>query len=182
MILLLSQIPEGNESLTIHLNNVSSTAKLGSQDLREATLIITKNDNPVYFAPPTSIQVREGQYANLTIERGGDRSSVVGVFYQTMDGTATSSSGDYQAKTAQVTFSVGEFQKSISIWVLNDSTPEGVETFTVNLINSTGDTVLYNKTTATVSILANDRGTGVFQFASNSLNKTTEENAAVEFT
>lgn len=180
MIVLFSQIPEGNKSFTVHLNNISNIAKLGSQ--REATLIITKNDDPVYFAPPASIQVREGHFANLTIQRGGNGRSVVEVFYQTVDDTATSSSGDYKAQTEQVTFNVGEFQKSISIWVLNDNTPEGVETFKVNLINSTGDTVLHNETTATVSILANDRGTGVFQFASNSLNKTIVESASAEFT
>lgn len=129
-----------------------------------------------------SIQVREGHYANLTIQRGGDGNSVVDVFYQTVDGTAKSSSGDYQSKTGSVTFNAGEFRKSVSVWVHNDSTPEGVETFQVVLTNSTGDTVLYNQTTATVSILGNDGGTGVFQFASNSLNKTTEENTAVEFT
>lgn len=126
--------------------------------------------------------MREGHYANLTILRGGDGNSIVDVFYQTVDGTATSSSGDYQAETGKVIFNVGEFQKSVSIWVHNDSTPEGVETFQVVLTNSTGDTVLYNKTTATVSILANDGGTGVFQFASSSVNETTEENAAAEFT
>lgn len=175
------QIPEGNESFTLRLNNISSIAKLASQDLLEATLIISKNDDPVYFAPPTSIRIQEGLYANLTIERGGDGGDTVDVFYQTVDGTATSTSGDYQPKTAKVTFDVGEFQKTISIMVLNDSTPEGVETFTVSLLNSTGDTVLYNKPIATVTILASDKGSGVFKFASNSLNKTTQENAAVEF-
>lgn len=181
MIFIFSQIPEGNKSFTIHLNNISSIAKLAVQQLRTATLVITKNDDPVYFAPPVSIQVREGHYANLTIQRGGDGSSVIDVFYKTEDGTAVSS-GDYQAKSGKVTFNVGEFQKSISVLVHNDSTPEGVETFKVILTNSTGDTVLYNETTATVSILASDKGTGEFQFASNSLNKTTEEGAPVEFT
>ena len=175
------QIPERNESFTLRLNNISSIAKLASQDLLEATLIISKNDDPVYFAPPTSIRIQEGLYANLTIERGGDGSDTVDVFYQTVDGIATSTSGDYQPKTAKVTFDVGEFQKTISIMVLNDSTPEGVETFKVSLLNSTGDTVLHNKTIATVTILASDKGSGVFKFASNSLNKTTQENAAVEF-
>ena len=176
------QIPEGNKSFTVHLNNISSIAKLAVQQLREATLIITKNDDPVYFAPPVSIQVKEGHYANFTIQRGGDGSSVVDVFYKTEDGTATSLSGDYQAKEGKVTFNVGEFQKSISVLVLNDSTPEGVETFKVILTNSTGDTVLFNETIANVSILASDKGTGEFLFASSPLNKTTEEGATVEFT
>ena len=135
----------------------------------------------MYFAQPTLVKVREGQYANLTIQRGGDGTSSIDVSYQTVDGTATSP-GDYQAKTGQVRFNVGEFQKNISIWVLDDSTAEGVEMFKVNLTNSTGDTVLYGDVSATVSIFASDGGTGDFQFASNSLNKTTAESTAATFT
>ena len=124
------------------------------------------------------MKVREGQYANLTIQRGGDGTSIIDVWYQTVDGNAVSSS-DYQAKTGQVRFNIGEFQKNISILVFDDSTPEGVETFKVNLTNSTGDTVLYGDISATVSIFASDGGTGDFQFAS--LNKTTVESTAADF-
>ena len=127
------------------------------------------------------VRVREGQYANLTIQRGGDGNSVIDVSYATVDGTARSP-GDYQAKTGQVRFNIGEFKRNISIWVMNDSTPEGVETFRVNLTNSTGDTVLYGDTSATVSIFSSDGGTGTFQFATDSLNKTTAESSSVAFT
>lgn len=181
IFLSFSQIPEANETFTIHLNNISVIAKLGSQPLREATLVIIKNDDPVYFAQPTLVKVREGQYANLTIQRGGDGASVISVSYKTVDGTAISPA-DYQAKTGQVSFNVGEFQKNISVWVLDDITPEAVETFRVNLTNSTGNTVLYGNTSATVSIFASDGGTGDFQFASNSLNKTTSESTSADFT
>ena len=177
----ISQIPEGNESFTIQLNNVSNIAKLGDQSLRTATLIVTKNDDPVYFAQPTLVQVREGHYANLTIRRGGDGASSINVSYQTLDGTAAAG-GDFLAITRQVTFNVGEFEKEISIWIIDDSVPEGVETFMVNLTSSSGDTVLHGNTSATVRILANDGGTGTFQFASNSVNKTTTESTAVDFT
>ena len=54
-----------------------------------------KNDDPVYFAQPTLVKVREGQYANLTIQHGGDGTSSTDVSYQTVDGTAISP-GDYQ--------------------------------------------------------------------------------------
>ena len=125
--------------------------------------------------------MREGQYANLTIERGGDGNSVIDVSYETVDGSARSSS-DYQAKAASVRFNIGEFKRNISIWVMDDSTAEGVETFKVNLTNSTGDTVLYGDTSATVSIFSSDGGTGTFQFAANSVNKTATEGTNVAFT
>lgn len=178
--MFISQIPEGNESFTIHLNNVSNIAKLADPSLREATLIITKNDDPVYFAQPTLVRVKEGEYANLTIQRGGDGTSAIEVSYHTVDGTAISPS-DYQAKTGKVTFNIGEFTKQISVFVVDDGTPEGVETFQVNLTNSTGNTVLYGDLAATVSIFASDGGTGNFQFASHSLNETTTESASASF-
>lgn len=177
----IHQIPERDESFTILLNNVSYIAKFGAPSLLKATLIVTKNDDPVYFAQPTQVQVREGQYANLTIKRGGDGSSVIDVWYQTVDGTAVSSN-DYQARTGNVTFDVGEFEKEISIWVNDDSSPEGVEKFVVNLTSSSGNTVLYGNTSATVVIFSSDGGTGSFQFASNPVNRTTAESSPVYFT
>ena len=177
----IHQIPEGNESFTILLNNVSSIAKLGAPSLLKATLIVTKNDDPVYFAQPTLVQVKEGQYANLTIKRGGDGSSVIDVSYQTVDGTAVSPD-DYQARTGNVSFDVGEFDKKISILVNDDSSAEGVEKFLVNLTRSTGNTVLHGNTYATVVIFSSDGGTGSFQFASSSVNRTTAEGIAVDFT
>ena len=177
---MLSQIPENNESFTVHLLNVSNNARLGNHQLREAVLLIVKNDDPVFFAEPTLVKVKEGHYANLTIQRGGDGHSVINVSYHTADGTAESLLGDYQPKTEQVTFESGVFQKSISIWVIDDNTPEGVEAFAVNLTNVTGDAVLYGETNATVMIYASDGGTGTFQFASNSLNKTTVESTPVD--
>ena len=177
----IHQIPEGNESFTILLNNVSSIAKFGAPSLLKATLIVAKNDDPVYFAQPTLVQVKEGQYANLTIKRGGDGSSVIDVSYQTVDRTAVSPD-DYQARTGNVSFNVGEFEKKISIWVNDDSSAEGVEKFLVNLTRSSGNTVLYGNTSATVVIFSSDGGTGSFQFASSSVNRTTAEGIAVDFT
>ncbi|XP_015763361.1 PREDICTED: G-protein coupled receptor 98-like [Acropora digitifera] len=125
--------------------------------------------------------VKEGQYANLTIKRGGDGSSVIDVSYQTVNGTAVSPD-DYQARTGNVAFDVGEFEKEISILVNDDSSAEGVEKFLVNLTRSSGNTVLYGNTSATVVIFSSDGGTGSFQFASSSVNRTTAEGIAVDFT
>jgi hypothetical protein len=80
----------------------------------------------------------------------------------------------------QVTFGIGEYTKAISVVILDDVKPEGVENFTVKLINSTGDTVLQNAV-AMVSIYASDAGTGLFQFSESALNKTIKEDASASF-
>ena len=163
------------------MTNVSGRARFAGA-LTEALLIISKNDDPVFFLPPTHVNVSEGSYANVTIERGGDGTSAVVVTYSTEDETAKSSDQDYQPKVyQQVTIDPGMFKKEISIWVTNDSIPEGVERFTIRLINASGDTVLFGDTVAKVVIFANDGGTGVFQFDSNYLNMTGKEGFPVSF-
>ena len=148
----------------------------------EASLVISKNDDEVFFAPPTHVNVSEGSYANLTIRRGGDGTSHVIVTYAIEDGSASTSDGDYQIPASQeVSFEPGVFERGISIRIPDDSTPEGVEVFTVKLTNASGDTVLYGEKVATVWILASDGGTGVFQFEAASRNKSGSEGQQIEF-
>ncbi len=53
--------------------------------------------------------------------------------FRTVDGTATSGSGDYVAKTGTLTFAPGETTKTITIEVKGDSRREGNETFYLDL-------------------------------------------------
>ncbi|XP_048584248.1 adhesion G-protein coupled receptor V1 isoform X2 [Nematostella vectensis] len=173
-------IPEAKESFTITLTNVTGGAKFNNY--RSANLSITKNDDPVYIGQPTHINITEGQPANFTIRRGGDGDTEIVVTYSTVDGTATASSADYKAVAfGRVTMGVGEFSKEISIPTIDDELPEGVEEFTVQIVNATGDTVLYPTPVGKVSIYASDAGTGLFEFSLASRNKTSQEGASVSF-
>ena len=53
--------------------------------------------------------------------------------FRTVDGTATSGSGDYVAKTGTLTFAPGETTKTITIEVKGDSRREANETFYLDL-------------------------------------------------
>ena len=174
---IADEIPEKNESFSIQLTKVTGEARLGAQT--QATLVIDKNDDPVFFSV-AAVRVSEGQYANLTIVRGGDGDSVVTVMFSTQDGTAKEGS-DYDAKSGQITFGRGIFRQEVSFHVIDDSTPEGVESFSVRLSNVTGNAVLRGTTVVTVTIDSSDDATGVFGFVAGAENKTALEGSPVQF-
>ena len=61
--------------------------------------------------------------------------------YRTVNGTATSGSGDYVAKTGTLTFAPGETTKTITIEVKGDSKREANETFYLDLFGNSGNSL-----------------------------------------
>jgi hypothetical protein len=71
--------------------------------------------------------------------------------YQTVNGTATTSDGDYIAKTGTLTFAPGETTKTITIEVKGDTKKEANETFCLDLFgNSTNSLFTKNRGIGTV--------------------------------
>ncbi|XP_004678196.1 PREDICTED: G-protein coupled receptor 98 [Condylura cristata] len=160
--LVYSLIPEEMEEFTIILLNATGGAKIGNKTT--ATLRITGNDDPIYFAVPRVVRVQEGEIASFTVLRNGSVDVACAVLYATMDGTATAQEGDFVPveKGEMLVFAVGSREKNISIFVNEDDIPETDEVFYIILFNSTGDTVVYQHGTATVIIEANDDPNGIF--------------------
>ena len=75
--------------------------------------------------------------------------------YRTVNGTATSGSGDYIAKTGTLTFAPGETTKTITIEVKGDSRREANETFYLDLFGNSSNS-LFTKNRAVGSILNDD--------------------------
>ena len=76
-----------------------------------------------------AINVEEPSEIYINIRRDGPTNRTATLKYQTIDGTATSGS-DYEAiVSGEVTFNMGEVQRAINVRVLDDSEPEGAETF-----------------------------------------------------
>ncbi|XP_054544211.1 adhesion G-protein coupled receptor V1 isoform X2 [Talpa occidentalis] len=159
---LPDEIPEEMEEFTIILLNATGGAKIGNKTT--ATLRITRNDDPIYFAAPRVVRVQEGETAGFTVLRNGSVDFACAVLYATMDGTATAQEGDFVPveKREVLVFAVGSREKNISIFVNEDDIPETDELFYIILFNSTGDTVVYQHGTATVIIEANDDPNGIF--------------------
>ncbi|XP_038661208.1 adhesion G-protein coupled receptor V1 isoform X3 [Scyliorhinus canicula] len=155
-------IPEEIETFTVILWNTTGGAKLGS--VLNATLLITKNDDPIYFEDPIVLRVEEGSVANFTVARNGSVDFVAAVVYNVESEGTSNSDEDIIALSENNTlvFEVGERTQNISVVINEDNVPETDETFYIVLVNSTGDTVVYGTSRATVIIEANDDPNGIF--------------------
>ncbi|XP_043565048.1 adhesion G-protein coupled receptor V1 isoform X2 [Chiloscyllium plagiosum] len=155
-------IPEEVQTFTIILCNTSGGARLGS--ILNATLLINKNDDPIYFEDPIILRVQEGSVANFTVVRNGSTDMVVAVVYDVENGGASSTEGDFLSpgENNTLVFEVGERAKTVFVAINEDDIPETDEIFYIVLLHSTGDTVVYGTSRATVIIEANDDPHGIF--------------------
>jgi hypothetical protein len=94
-------------------------------------------------------------YAFSTVGEDEGEESIISVVFSTSDGTAVKGS-DYTETTGTLTFAEGETRKTFSIPILDDSTVEGNETLSLTLSNPTGDAVLGEQCSATLTIIEND--------------------------
>ena len=95
--------------------------------------------------------------ATFTISLSAEPGVAATVHYRTRDGTATSAGGDYTAaaRTA-VDFAVGETSRKISVAINDDKLDEGVENFTVELLDPSNALLSDVAATARAGILDND--------------------------
>ena len=100
----------------------------------------------------SSIQVIEDiGTLTLTVQRTGGAVGDLSVDYVTTDGTAIAGQ-DYTAASGTLNFSAGETSKTIQIPILDDSTTESSETFTVVLRNTTSPETVGAPSTVLVTV------------------------------
>jgi hypothetical protein len=87
---------------------------------------------------------------NLSPAPGAGQSVMVS--YQTQNGSAIAGS-DYTTTAGTLTYTQGQTQKTVSVPITNDTTPESSESFTLNLTSAATNTV-----SATATILDDDSG------------------------
>lgn len=81
----------------------------------------------------------EGSNATITVDRWGYLTGTSTIDYATSNGTATAGS-DYVAVSGTLRFNQGETQKSFTVPIIYDKTPEPNETINLTLTNPTGST------------------------------------------
>jgi Domain of unknown function (DUF4394)/Calx-beta domain/Domain of unknown function (DUF4214) len=81
---------------------------------------------------------------SVTVQRLGTAIGATSVDYATVDGSAKAGT-DFTAVTGTLNFAANETEKSISIPIINDSLPEGIEIFKINLSNPQGGPGLLNR-------------------------------------
>ncbi|XP_007438209.1 G-protein coupled receptor 98, partial [Python bivittatus] len=172
------EIPEEMEVFIISLFNTTGGASLGN--ITTATLQITKNDYPIYFANPIILKVHEGGIAEFVVVRNDSGTDVVSVLYATINGSAGAEE-DFMSceKNGVLWFDIGIKEQNITLFIHDDDAPESDENFYIILFNSTGDTVIYKPRMATVIIEANDDPNGIFILESTG--KAVEEGKTNDF-
>ena len=75
--------------------------------------------------------------------------------FRTVDGTATTSDGDYVGKTGTLTFAPGETTKTITIEVKGDNKKEANETFYLDVYDNSSNS-LFTKNRGLATILNDD--------------------------
>jgi|GEM_PF-1628498 len=147
---------------------VTATVPAGvAQDAAgNGNLASTSTDNSVtYNLPPSgTLQFAQASYpvnenagtVTLSVTRTGGSSGAVSVQYATANGTAVAP-GDYTASSGPLNWANGDTSpKPITVPIVNDSTAESSESFTVTLSNPTGGATLSSPATATVTIADDD--------------------------
>src|SRR5262249_28988722 len=81
----------------------------------------------------------------FTVTLSAAYDQAVTMSYQTVNGTATTSDGDYGAKSGTLTFAPGETTKTIAIEVKGDGTKEANETFYLDLFGNSGSSLFTRK-------------------------------------
>ena len=157
---------EGPETFTVTLSNVTGGAALSVPSA--AVVTIVDDETPRIQFPAAAYRVAESTASiTLTVQRVGPATAQNTVQYTLAGVTATGGGVDFDSAGGVLTFAPGMTSRTIVVPIVNDTTNEGAETFTVTLSNPTGGAILGARPVATVTITDNDRG-GLVRFSQSS--------------
>ena len=121
-------------------------------------LCTIRDDEPrISIGDVTRAEGKKGQTTlfTFTVTLSAAYDQPVTMSFRTVNGTATTSNGDYVAKTGTLTFAPGETTKTITIEVKGDSKREVDETFYLDLFGNSGNS-LFTKNRGLGTILNDD--------------------------
>lgn len=144
---------EGNEDFSINLSNPTGGAALGTYT--NVTATIRDNDSIFNFATNAVSRLENAGTVLLSVTRTGGVIGAASVKYAATNGAAVSGT-DFKALTGTVSFAAGETNKTISLTLLDDTSVETNETFTVGLNTPTGEGAIGTNDVMTVTIQDND--------------------------
>jgi len=142
--------------------------------------ITTPNPGTFAFNASSYSIAETGGTATISVSRTGGTSGTVSVSYATSNGTATAGA-DFTVATNTLTFNDGETDKTFTVAIINDTTPETNETLTIALANPTGGAKIGEPDTTQLTIVDNDALAGTIAFSAATY-PTTEDAGAVTIT
>jgi chitinase len=144
------RLRESNETFSVNLSGATNAVIADGQAL--GTIV---DDEPrIRIGDVTRKEGRKGEttgYA-FTVTLSAAYDQRVTTSFRTVDGTAKASDNDYVARIGTLTFAPGETTKTITISVKGDATRETTESFYVDLLGNSGN-----------SLFARKRGTGTIR-------------------
>ncbi len=141
-------LDEDDETFRLRLSDPSSGLQLGTST---ATGTITDDDDPPAVST-VAVEARESAGTfQVPVTLGTASGRTVTIEWRTAAGTATAGE-DFTAASGTLTFSAGDTSENAEVVILQDTTAEQDETFTLSL-TSTDGTADVSSTTVTVTIL-----------------------------
>ncbi|MBI2987506.1 MAG: hypothetical protein HYY45_12145, partial [Deltaproteobacteria bacterium] len=136
--ILNDTIPESHETVNLSLSNPINPGGSASLATPNTAVLTILNDDVTFRFTSASYSVSESAgTASISVERIGETTNNVAVDFYTSDGTAIGDfQPDYVPTSGTLTFSPGEFTKSFTISIVNDSLVEGNETVNLSLSNA----------------------------------------------
>ena len=142
------------QSETLHASGVFQFAASGSQPTVPEPQPPAPEPQPTVPQTSTFIEFQRNNFivredtgaANLVVTRTGDLSQASRVDFRVPGGFAVPGR-DFQPVEGTLEFAPGETQQVVSVPIINDGTPEGTETFTVELVNVSGAAFGIDRTT-----------------------------------
>jgi len=153
--------PEMAEVFTLTLTSVDGGARVASGNGAVATIVVRGNDDSIAFGGASVLVREDAGVAAVVVTRGGDRDDTATVQWRTVEGSAGDGS-DFRGGVGEVVFGPGDIAKTILIPIIDDTEPEFLESFQVQLLSVAGDAVISATDMITVTIMASDDATGVF--------------------
>jgi hypothetical protein len=150
--ILDDNINEPIELVNLTINLSGTEAVLDQNSVTNFQIKDTLSNVSIALSPAT-INENTTIYT-ATISRSSNINHPFSVDYQTLNGTAIAGS-DFTTVSGTMNFAAGETQKNFELSINNDSLVEGNETFTLEILNSTGETTITNAR-RTVSIIDDD--------------------------
>lgn len=146
--------PESDETFDVELSSPTGEATLGGVDTTTVTL--TDNDCLLSLQTNAVTVLESAGSAVLTINRTGTLTGTNTLAYTIRPGTATAA--DYTATNGVLTFAPNATNATLTLPIVNDTTVESTEAFTVVLSNPSAGASLSGTNTAYITITENDVG------------------------
>lgn len=146
-----------DRSFSVTLSGPDPDTRVELVDPQQATVTITDDEDKLSFAAE-AVSLSEGAGSvNLRVVRSGTGNGAVTVQVTTADESATAGE-DYTAVTQTLTWADGETgEMTVPVPLTDDNRAEDAETFTASLSNATGDIIIGDPSSLTVTIVDNDQ-------------------------